>query len=153
MTQKEEMHVFSSLVFCMLLLFSDFCLSTPQLPQKPSAPASVVYSVLRGGNWGGPTCCCSVTQTCPTLCNPMDCSTPGFPVLHCLPEFARSHVHWVDDASQPSHLLPPPSPLAFSLSQHQGPFQWVGCFYQVAKVLEFQLQHQSFQWMFRVDFL
>ena len=66
-------------------------------------------------------CYCSVAQSCPTLCNPKHCSTPGFPNLHCLPEFAPTHVYWVDDAIQPSHLLSPPSP-ALSLSQHQGLF-------------------------------
>ena len=66
--------------------------------------------------------CCSVTQSCLTLCDPMDCSTPGFPVLHYLPEFAQTHVHWVGDAVQPSHLLSPPSPPALSLSQHRGLF-------------------------------
>ena len=70
------------------------------------------------------SCCCSVTQSCPTLCDPMDCSTPGFPVHHYLLEFAQTHVHWVDDAIQPSHPLLFPSPLAFNLSQHQGLFQW-----------------------------
>ena len=73
----------------------------------------------------GSFCCCSVTQSCPTLCDPMDYSMPGFPVLHCLPELAQTHVHWVGDAIQPSHPLLPPSP-AFNLSQHQGLFQWVG---------------------------
>ena len=63
---------------------------------------------------------CSVAQSCPTLCNPMDCRVPGFPVLHYLPEFALTHVHWVSDAIQPSHPLSPSSPLAFKLSQHQG---------------------------------
>ena len=96
-------------------------------------------------------CCCSVAQLCPTLCNPMDCSTSGFPVLHYLLEFAQTHVCWVSDAIQPSHLLSPPSPPAVNLSQHQGLFQWVGFLHQVAKVLE--LQHHSFQWIFRVDFL
>ena len=72
-------------------------------------------------------CCCSVTQSCPTLYNPMDCSMPGFPVLHHFPEFAQTHVRWVVDDIQPSHLLLSPSP-AFSLSQHQGLFQWVGSF-------------------------
>ena len=62
----------------------------------------------------------SVAQSCPTLCNPMDCSTPGFPVLHCLLEFAQAHVHWVGDTIQPSHPLLSPSPPALSLSQHQG---------------------------------
>ena len=95
-------------------------------------------------------CCCSVARSCPTLCSPMDCSPPGLPVLHHLPEFAQTHVHWIDDANQPSHPLSPPSH-ALSLSQHQGLFQWVGSSHQVAKVLE--LQHQSFQWIFRTDFL
>ena len=96
--------------------------------------------------------CCSVTKLCPTLCNPMNCSTPGFPVLHYLPEFAQIHVHWVCDAIQPSHPLSSPSPPTFNLSQHQGLFQWVGSSHQVDKVLEFQLQHQSLQWIFRIDF-
>ena len=69
------------------------------------------------------TCCCSLTKSYPALCNPMGCSTPGFPVLHHLPEFALTHVHWVDDAIQPSHPLLPPSP-ALTLSQHQRLFQW-----------------------------
>ena len=64
-------------------------------------------------------CARSVTQSCPTLCDPMDCSMPGFPVLHCLPEFAQTHVHYVGDAIQPSHPLPPLSPPALSLLQHQ----------------------------------
>ena len=68
-------------------------------------------------------CCCSVTQTCPTLCNPMDCSQAF--VLHSLQEFAQTHVHWVSDAIQPSHPLSSPSPPALNLSQRQGLFQWV----------------------------
>ena len=89
----------------------------------------------------------SSVQSCPTLCNPMDCSTPGLPVCHQLPEFTQTHVHWFSDAIQPSHPLSSPSPPAFSLSQHQGLFRWVSSLHQVAKVLEFQLQHQSFQWI------
>ena len=85
----------------------------------------------------------SVNQLRPTLCDPMDCSTPGFPVHHQLPELAQTHVHGVDDAIQPSHSLSSPSPPTFSLSQHQGPFQWVSSSHQAAKVLEFQPQHQS----------
>ena len=81
----------------------------------------------------------------------IDYSMPGFPLLHRLPEFARVHVCWVSDAIQLSHPLLPSS--AFNLFQHQGFFQWVSCSHQGAKVLEFQLQHQSFQWVFRVDFL
>ena len=94
-----------------------------------------------------------VAQLCPTLCDPMDCSMPGLPVHHQLPEFTQNHVHWVSDAIQPSHPLSSPSPPAFNLSQHQSLFQWVSSSHQVAKVLEFQLQHQSFQWTFGTDFL
>ena len=95
----------------------------------------------------------SVTQSCLTLCDPMDCSTPGLPVLHQLLEFTQIHVLWVSDAIQPSHPLSSPSPPAFNLSQHQGLFKWVSSSHQVAKVLEFQLQHQSFQWTPRTDLL
>ena len=87
------------------------------------------------------------------LCNCMDCSTPGLPVHHQHPEFTQTHVHWVSDAIQSSHPLSSPSPPVFNLSQHQDLFQWVSSLYQLAKVLEFQLQHQSFQWIFRTDFL
>ena len=121
----------------------------------------------RGGNGGGggeeigtekgPNMCSVqfglVTQSCPTLCDPMDCSMPGFPVHHQLPEPAQTHVYWVGDAIQPSYPLSSPSPPTFNLSQHQGLFQWVSSSHQVAKVLEFQLQHQSFQWTLRTDFL
>ena len=95
----------------------------------------------------------SVAQSCPTLCNPMNCSTPGLPVHHQLPEFTQTHVHWVGDAIQPSHPLSSPSPPAPNPSQHQGFFKWVSSLHQVAKVLEFQLQHQSFQWTPRTDLL
>ena len=95
-------------------------------------------------------CCFSVTQSRPTLCYPMDRSTPGFPVLHYLPECAQAHVHWVSDAIQPSHPLSPPSPPALNLSQHQSLLQWISSLHQVAKVLELQLQHQFFPWILRV---
>ena len=72
------------------------------------------------------------------LCDPMDCSTPGSPFLHCLPEFAQTHVHWVSDAVQPSHPLSPPSPPSLNISQHRGLFRWVNSVHQVAKVLELQ---------------
>ena len=83
----------------------------------------------------------------------MDCSTPGFRVHHQLPELSQTHVHRVGDAIQPSHPLSSPSPPAFNLSQHQGLFQSVSSSHQVAKVLAFQLQHQSFQQIFRTDLL
>ena len=83
----------------------------------------------------------------------MDCSTSGFPVHHQLPELAQTHVYRVGDVLQPSHPLLSPSSPTFNLFQHQDLFQWVSSLHQVAKVLEFQLQHQSFQWIFRTDFL
>ena len=79
----------------------------------------------------------------------MNCSTPEFPVLHCLPELAQTHVRWLSAAIPPSHPLSPP---ALNLSQHQGLSQWVSFSHQVAKVLELQLQPQPFQWIFKVDF-
>ena len=94
----------------------------------------------------------SVAQSCPTLCDPMNPSTPGLPVHHHLPEFTQTHVHRVSDAIQPSHpLSSSPSPLAPNPSQHQSLFQWVNSSHEVAKVLEFQLWHQSFQRTPRAD--
>ena len=95
----------------------------------------------------------SVAQSYLTLCDPKDCSIPGLPVHQKLPEVTQTHVHQVSDAIQPSHPLSSPSPPTFNLSQHQGLFKWVISSHQVAEVLEFQLQHQSFQWIFRTDFL
>ena len=91
----------------------------------------------------------SVSQSCPTLCEPMDYSMPRLPVHHQLLKFTQTRVHLVSDAIQPSHPVSSPSPPTFNLSQHQGLFKWVGSSHQVAKVLEFQLQHHSFQWIFR----
>ena len=94
----------------------------------------------------------SVIQSCLTLCNPVNQSTPGLPVHHQPPESTQIHVHWDGDAIQPSH----PSPPAFNHSQHQSLFQWVqwvSSLHQVAKVLALGLQHQSSQWIFRIDFL
>ena len=87
------------------------------------------------------------------LCDPMNCSMPGLPVHHHLPEFTETHVHRVGDAIQPSHPLLSPSPPAPNPSQHQSLFHWVSTSHKVAKVLEFQLQHQSFQWTPRTDLL
>ena len=99
-------------------------------------------------------CCGLVTKSCLTLWDPIDCSTVGFPFLHCLPAFAQTHAYWAGDAAvQRSHPLSSPSPPAFSLSQQQSLFQWVGSSQQVSKVLELHLHDQSLQWIFRVDFL
>ena len=95
----------------------------------------------------------SVAQSCPTLCDPVNLSTQGLPVHHQLPEFTQTHVHRVRDTIQPSHPLSSPSPPAPNRSQHQGLFQWVNSSHEVAKVLEFQFQHQSFQWTPRTDLL
>ena len=100
----------------------------------------------------------SVAQSCLTLSNPMNCTTPGLPVHHQLPEFTQTHVHRVGDATQPSYPLSslfPPSP---NPSQHQSLFQWINSSHEVAKVLKIQIQHQSFQWTpraisFRMDWL
>ena len=90
-------------------------------------------------NWFLGSCCCAGAQSRLTLCNSTHSSTPGLPVPHRLPELAQTHLHWVNDAIQPSHPLSSPSPPALNLSQHQGLFQWVGSSHQVAKVLELQL--------------
>ena len=97
--------------------------------------------------------CSPVAQSCPTICDPMNRSTPGLPVQHQLQEFTQTHVHQVGDTIQPSHPLSSPSPPALSLSQHQGLFNWVSSSHEVAKVLEFQLRHQSFQWTPTTDLI
>ena len=95
----------------------------------------------------------SAAQSCPTLCDTMDCSTPGLRVHHQLPELTLTHVHLVSEAIQPSHPLSSPSPPTLYLSQNQGLFKWVSFSHQVAKIWEFQRQHLSFQWIFRTDLL
>ena len=127
---------FSLSQWCYLTISSSV---TPFYFCLQSFPASVQFS--------------SVTQSSPTLRDPMNHSTPGLPVYHQLLEFTQTHLHWVGDAIQPSHPLLSPSPPAFNLSQYQGIFKWVSSSHQVAKVLEFQLQHHSFQWTPRTDFL
>ena len=101
---------------------------------------------IRSGQWvisWMVFCCCWVAQLCLALCSPVECCTPGFPVLHCyLPEFVQTHVHHVGDAIQPSHPLSSPSP-ALSLSQHQDLFKWISSLHQVAKGLEFELHAAS----------
>ena len=117
-------------------------------PEPLHCSSETITTLLAGHQSVG-----SVAQSCPTLCNPMNLSTPGLPVHHQLPEFTQTHVHRVSDAIQPFHPLSSPSPPAPNLSQHQGLFQWVNSLHEVAKVLEFQLQHQSFQWTLRTNLL
>ena len=93
----------------------------------------------------------SVAQSCLTHWDCMDCSTPGFLIHHQLPELAQIHVHWVNDAIQPSHLLSSASSPAFNFAQHQGLYQWVSSLHQLTKVLEVQVQLQSFQWIFVIS--
>ena len=95
----------------------------------------------------------SVFQSCPTLCDPINHSTPGIPVPHQLPQSTQTHVYRVGEAIRPSYPLSSPSPLAPNPSQHQGVFQWVSSSHEVAKELELQLQYQSFQWTPRTDLL
>ena len=100
------------------------CMESPQKIKKDNR---VVQQTLS---------CCSVNQSCPTLCSPIDCSMPGLPVPRCLPEFAQGHIHWVMGMTiQPSLPLSPPSPPPLNLPQHRGLFQWVNCLHQVTKVL------------------
>ena len=111
------------------------------LPEMPIVSYFNAYSIISQFS--------SVAQSCPTLCDPRDCSTPGFPVHQQFPELIQTHVHRVSDAFQPFHPLSSPSHPAFILSQHQSLFLWVSSSHQVAKVLELQ----SRQWIFRTDFL
>jgi len=114
---------------------------------------SSTYNMILFSTSSGSVQLSSVTQSCLILCDPMNRSTPGLPVHHQLPKLAQTHVHLVGDVIQPSHHLLSLSSPTFNLSQHQGLFQWVSSSHHVAKVLEFQLQHQSFQWTLRTDFL
>ena len=124
-----------------------------QIKQPVFKPWLHLYSTLV--TWGqlpncwyfisSPVCCYSVTPSCPPPFDPLDCSMPGFPVLHHLPELAQTHVHRVSHAMKPSHPRSSPSPPFFSLSQHHGLLKWVTSSHRVVKVLE--LQHQPFQWI------
>ena len=111
------------------------CRANTQIPSLTLEPRTTVIL----GHW-----CCSITNSCLTLCDPMDYSIPGFPVHQQLPELAQTHVHQVDHAIQPSHPLSSPSLPSFNLSQLMGLPQWISSSHQVAKVLELQLQYQSF---------
>jgi len=128
-----------------VFVFFDILLFQIYFPTPAASPASQpaeCYSFIVQFN--------SVAQSCLTLFDPMNCSTPGFPVHHHLTELAQTHAHWGSDAIQPSHPLL--SLTTLNLSQHQGLFQWISS-HQGAKGFELQLQHQSFQWIFRVDSL
>ena len=109
-------------------------LSSGDLPDSEIKPMSLTSPALAGTFFVVVQSLSQKIKIC--LCNPKDCNTPGFPVLHYLPEFAKTHVHWVDDAIQPTHPLLPTSPPALNLSQNQGLFQWDSSSHQVAKVLE-----------------
>ena len=132
--------IFMSILLLLLLLFYYLKqLGEEGLKEKVEYLCSVQFS--------------SVTQSCLTLWDPMNHSTPGLPVYQQLPEFTQTHASRVGDAIQASHPLSSPSPSAPNPSQHKGIFQWVNSSHEVAKVLEFQLQHQSFQWTPRTDLL
>ena len=127
-------------------------LSYLSLPWKGSiSPLSFTYHTIT--KYYGVRQIRSVAQSCPTLFDPMNRSTPGLPVHHQLPEFTQTHVHRVSDAIQPSHPLSSPSPPSPNPSQHLSLFQWVNSSHEVAKVLEFQLLHHSFQRNPRADLL
>ena len=106
---------------------------SPSVSLSHQEPSISLLSLSKRGQFS------SVAQSCPTLCDPMNCSTPGLPVHHKLPEFTQTHAHRVSDAIQPSHPLSSPPPPAPNPSQHQRLFQWVNSLHEVAKVLEFKL--------------
>ena len=139
-------------VFLRTLVFGEFYLCSVKSYLEERTVSSVL-SALSFKHQFSSVHFISVAQSCPTLCHPTDCSTPGLPVHHQLPEFTKTHVHQVSDTIQLSHPLSSPSPPTFNLSQHQGLFKWVSSLHQVTKVLELQLQHQSFQWTPRTDLL
>ena len=123
-----------------IAISSSRCSSWPRNWTLVSSISCIGTRILyHWATWGTSVQFSSVTQSCPTLCDPMDCSTPGLPVHHQLLEFTQTHVHWVGDAIQPFHPLFSPSHPTFNVSQHQGLFQWVSSSHHVAKVLEFQL--------------
>ena len=126
-----------------------FCYPVTRGKHENSAFCTLV-TVLCG------SCSGSVSKWCPALFNPRDCRMAGLPVLHYLLEATQTHVLWVGDAIQPSHPLSSPFPPAFNFPQHQGlgwlGHQWLGSLHEVAKVLELQVQHQSFQRILRIDF-
>ena len=131
-----SLHIFVS-TKSLWIFFFFFWWTTGEVIYGLSLESIEQYSSFFMGDHG-PCGCCSITKPCPTLCDPLDCSMPDFPVLHYLLEFGQTHVHWVSDAIQPFLPLLSSSPPAFNLSQHQGLFLWVGSLHQVARVLELQ---------------
>ena len=136
-----RLSTWTELSFLMANVFFKYCIYV-----AASGLSCSIQNILNCG-----ICCCSVTQSCPVLCDPMDCSTPGFSVHHQLPELLVS----IESVLPSNHLIlcHPLLLLPSIFPQHQGLFQWVSFLHQVAKGLEFQLQHQSFQWIFMTDFL
>ena len=117
-----------------------------EMPREYQKAIKAVYKVKKKKKKITCLCCCSsVAKWCPTLCDPIGCSTTGLPVPHHLLELAQVHVHGISDSIQPSHPLLPSSS-SFNLSQHQSLFQWVSSSHQMAKVLELQLKHHWSQW-------
>ena len=140
----------------LLLLCQTLCNPTNCSPTDSSVHGiflAIILEWLVRLDWYSSVQFSSVAQSCPALCDSMNSSTPGLPGHHQLPEFTQTHVHRVGDAIQPSHPLSSPPPPAPNPSQHQSFFQWVNSSHEVAKVLEFQLQHQSFQRTSRTDLL
>ena len=130
--QKDCIHIlllFSKIWICLLVFYPRISLKKGSFKKMKTCKKKSIKSIQFS----------SATQSCPTLCNPMNRSTAGLPVHHQLPEFTQTHVHRVSDAIQPSHPLSSPSPPAPNPSQHQNLFQWVNSSHEVAKVLEFQL--------------
>ena len=144
-TPTESSHGLPSVTICVLIFSA--------LKDNSYTRLGLSKDALHWGSMFIPQFSSVQSLNCLTLWDPMDCSTPGLPVHHQLPESTQTHALWVNDAIQPSHPLSAPSPSALNLSQHQDLFKWVSSPNQVAKVLEFQLQHQSCQWILRTDFL
>ena len=121
-------------------------LSLGRLVKTPNRLSMFIINVILIQPDGAITCCCSVVQLCPAFCDFKDCSMPGFPVLHQLPELAQTHVHWVGDAIQPSHPVTPFSscPQSFPAS---GSFPVSQLFISGSQSIQLQLKHQSLQWM------
>ena len=145
--------LFSSSSFCAIRVVSSAYLSLLIFPQVPIYISTTTYQCSLSSTSLTSVQFSSVAQSYPTLCDPMNRSMLGLSVHHQLPELTQTHVHRVGDAIQPSHPLSSPSPPVPNPSHHQGLFQWVNSLHEVAKVLECQLQHQSFQWAPRADLL